>query len=139
MITGRNRWEGILRWWSRNREKQPQSTPVSSMRSFWGLMHAYWLSDRWQEAWWLTAIIVALTALSAMASVWFAEASGELVSAIAFLHNSQNATTLSSLLASAATLAGIVVLKEVGFHCGPTLLLDDAASKVARLARPALQ
>lgn len=95
--------------------KQPQPTPVSSMRSFWGLMWAYWFSDRWQEAWGLAAIIVVLTALSAMASVWFAEASGELVSAIAFLHHSENPTTLKSLLASAVTLAAIVVLKEVGF------------------------
>ncbi|MCG5481283.1 MAG: ATP-binding cassette domain-containing protein [Ensifer alkalisoli] len=85
------------------------------MRSFWGVMGAYWLSDRWKEAWGLAAVIIVLTALSAMASVWFAEASGELVSAIAFLHHPQNATTLTSILASAGTLAGIVVLKEIGF------------------------
>lgn len=85
------------------------------MCSFWGLMRAYWLSDRWQVAWGLTALIVVLTALSAMASVWFAEASGELVNAIAFLHHPQNPTTPASLLASAATLVAIVVLKDVGF------------------------
>ncbi|MCA1409280.1 ABC transporter ATP-binding protein/permease [Ensifer sp. IC3342] len=85
------------------------------MRSFWGLMWAYWFSDRWREAWGLAAIIVVLTALSAMASVWFAEASGELVSAIAFMHHPENPTTLRSLLITAATLAGIVVLKEIGF------------------------
>lgn len=104
-----------MHWRSRKRVKQPQTTPVSSMRSFWGLMWAYWFSERWREAWGLAAVIVVLTALSAMASVWFAEASGELVSSIAFLHHPQNPTTLSSILAGAATLAGIVVLKEVGF------------------------
>lgn len=85
------------------------------MRSFWGLMFAYWLSERWKEAWGLAAIIIVLTALLAMASVWFAEASGELVGAIAFLHHPENPTTLRSLLASAATLAAIVVVREVGF------------------------
>lgn len=94
---------------------QPQSGPVSSMRSFWGLMFSYWLSDRRREAWSLAAIIVVLTALSAMASVWFAEASGELVSAIAFLHHPEKPTTLQTILASAATLAKIVVVKEIGF------------------------
>lgn len=96
-------------------EKQTQSTPVSSMRSFWGLMFAYWFTDRWREAWGLAAIILVLTALSAMASVWFAEASGELVSAIAFLHHPENPTTLKAILSSAATLATIVVVKEIGF------------------------
>ncbi len=63
----------------------------------------------------LAAIIVVLTALSAMASVWFAEASGELVSAIAFLHHPENPTTLKTILESAASLATIVVVREVGF------------------------
>ncbi|WP_429132616.1 ABC transporter ATP-binding protein/permease [Ensifer sp. 4252] len=85
------------------------------MRGFWGLMCAYWLSESWYEAWGLAAAIIVLTALSAMASVWFAEASGELVSAIAFLHHPDNPTTLRAILASAATLASIVVVKEVGF------------------------
>ncbi len=85
------------------------------MERFWGLMRAYWVSERWQQAWSLTAIIILLTALSAMASVWFAEASGRLMSAIAFLHSPENPTTARALLASAATLVGIVVLKDVGF------------------------
>lgn len=102
-------------WSSRKLDEQPHSTSVSSMRSFWGLMFAYWRSDRWQEAWGLAAIIVVLTALSAMASVWFAEASGELVSAIAFLHHPENPTTLKTILSSAASLATIVVVREVGF------------------------
>ena len=74
-------------------EGRPGRTPVSAMRRFWGLMRAYWLSERWPEAWSLTAVIILLTALSAMASVWFAEASGRLMSAIAFLHSPQNPTT----------------------------------------------
>lgn len=104
-----------MHWWSDSREEPSYSTPVSSMRSFWGLIGAYWLSDKRYEAWGLAAIIIVLTALSAMASVWFAEASGELVSAIAFLHHPQTPTTLRALLATAATLAAIVVVKDVGF------------------------
>lgn len=104
-----------MHWRRRNGREQPQLTPVSSMRGFWGLMCAYWLSESWHEAWGLAAAIVVLTALSAMASVWFAEASGELVSAIAFLHHPDNPTTLREILASAATLASIVVIKELGF------------------------
>ncbi|TIT25498.1 MAG: hypothetical protein E5W86_15275, partial [Mesorhizobium sp.] len=44
--------------------RQPPLTPVSSMRPFWGLMRAYWFSDRWKEAWTLTLVIALLTALS---------------------------------------------------------------------------
>ena len=46
------------------------------MRSFWGLMRAYWFSDRWKEAWGLTLVIALLTALSSKASVWMAEEIG---------------------------------------------------------------
>jgi len=91
------------------------SNRVSSMQSFWGLMLAYWRSERWHEAWGLTGAIIVLTMFSSMASVWFAEASGELVGAIAFLHHPQNPSTLRSILTGAAMLGGIVVLKEVGF------------------------
>lgn len=90
------------------------STPVSSMQTFWGLMWAYWLSPRWREAWGLSAGIVVLTTLSAFASVWFAEASGQLVSDIAFLHRPRGATALQPLLMTAATLVAIIVLQNVG-------------------------
>lgn len=104
-----------MSWWSRSEEGRPQATAVSSMRSFWGLMIAYWQSEKWRQAWGLTAVIVILTALSAIASVWFAEASGRLVSAIAFLHTPPHEPTLKPILTSAATLAAIVVLQNAGF------------------------
>ena len=72
--------------------RSPPLTPVSSMRSFWGLMRAYWFSDRWKEAWALTAVIALFTAASSKTSVWMAEASGELVNSIAFFHDPGNAT-----------------------------------------------
>lgn len=85
------------------------------MRSFWGLMRAYWFSDRWKEAWGLTLVIALLTALSSKASVWMAEASGDLVNSIAFFHDPTNAAPLASLLTSAGTLLLLVLIKDAGF------------------------
>jgi vitamin B12/bleomycin/antimicrobial peptide transport system ATP-binding/permease protein len=85
------------------------------MRSFWGLMRSYWVSERWKEAWGLTAVIALLTALSSKASVWLAEASGELVNSIALFHDPENATPLTTLLTSAGLLVLLVLLKDAGF------------------------
>lgn len=85
------------------------------MRSFWGLMRAYWVSDRWKEAWTLTLVIALLTALSSKAGVWFAETSGELVNSIAFFHDAANTTPLRTLLVNAGILVMLVVLKDAGF------------------------
>lgn len=85
------------------------------MLNFWGLMRAYWMSDRWKEAWGLTLVIALLTALSSKASVWMAEASGELVNSIAFFHDPTNLTPLASLLTSAGTLLLLVLIKDAGF------------------------
>lgn len=84
------------------------------MRSFWGLMRAYWFSDRWKEAWFLTLIIALLTALSSKAGVWFAEASGELVNSIAFFHDAANTNPLSTLLTNAGMLVLLVIVKDAG-------------------------
>ncbi|RUU01089.1 ABC transporter ATP-binding protein/permease, partial [Mesorhizobium sp. USDA-HM6] len=90
-------------------------TPVSSMRTFWGLMRAYWFSGRWKEAWTLTLVISLLTALSSKAGVWFAMASGELVNSIAFFHDAANTNPLQALLTNAGILMLLVVLKDAGF------------------------
>ena len=85
------------------------------MRNFSGLMRAYWFSDRWKEAWTLTLVIALLTALSSKASVWMAEASGELVNSIAYFHAAENASPMAALLGAAGTLLFLVVLKDAGF------------------------
>ncbi|TIU70677.1 MAG: ABC transporter ATP-binding protein/permease, partial [Mesorhizobium sp.] len=90
-------------------------TPVSSMRTFWGLMRAYWFSDRWKEAWTLTFVIAALTALSSKAGVWFAVALGELGNSIAFLHDAANTHPLQTILTNAGILVLLVILKDAGF------------------------
>ncbi len=84
------------------------------MRSFWGLMRAYWLSDRWIEAWALTVVIAFFTAAASKASVWMAEASGELVNSIAFFHDPSNTTPLPYLLNSAGLLLLLVFVKDAG-------------------------
>jgi ABC-type uncharacterized transport system fused permease/ATPase subunit len=81
--------------WLAGFKEKTDATPVSSMRTFWGLMRAYWLSDRWKEAWALTLFIAVLTALASKASVWMAESSGDLVNAIAFYHDRTNGAPLS--------------------------------------------
>jgi ABC-type uncharacterized transport system fused permease/ATPase subunit len=104
-----------LKEWKLGAPGPPLLTPVSSMRTFWGLMRAYWFSERWREAWALTAMVVLLTALASKASVWMAEASGDLVNAIATYHGPDNETPLAYLLTSAGTLLLLVLLKDAGF------------------------
>lgn len=89
-------------------------TAVSSMRSFWGLMRAYWLSERWKEAWSLTVIIALFTAAASKTSVWMAEASGELVNSIAYFHDPGNEAPLSATLTAAGSLVLLVILKDAG-------------------------
>ena len=84
------------------------------MRSFWGLMRDYWISDRWKEAWTLTIVIALFTAASSKTSVWMAEASGELVHSIAFFHDAGNATPLASVLNNAGLLVLLVFIKDAG-------------------------
>ncbi len=84
------------------------------MRSFWGLIRAYWFSDHWKEAWSLTIVIALLTALSSKTGVWFAEMSGELINSIAFYHDAANTTPLRSLLTSAGMLVLLVIIKDAG-------------------------
>ena len=88
---------------------------VASMTTFWGLMRAYWLSDRWMEAWLLTIAIAALTAAASKASVWMAEASGELLNSIVNIHDPFNQSPLGTILTNGGVLVVIVVVKEFGF------------------------
>ena len=85
------------------------------MRRFWGLIRAYWISERWKEAWALTIVITVLTALASKASVWMAESSGDLVNSIAFFHDPENPTPLHSLLTSGGWLLSLVLIKDACF------------------------
>lgn len=83
------------------------------MRSFWGLMRAYWFSERWVEAWTLTLVIALVTALSSKADVWFTVAAAELATSIAFFHNAANTTPIKTVLTNAGLLVLLVVLKDL--------------------------
>ena len=56
-----------------------------------------------------------LTAISSKASVWIAEASGELVNSIAYFHDPRNESPLNSLLTGAGMLVSLVVFKDIAF------------------------
>ncbi len=98
----------------RKNKNNTSLTPVSSMRGFWGLMRAYWLSDRWKEAWGMTLAIAVLTAVSSKMGVWWAEYSAELVNSIAYFHSPHNAAPLQHLLTAAGMLVLVTLGKDVG-------------------------
>ncbi|WP_182549960.1 ABC transporter ATP-binding protein/permease [Phyllobacterium myrsinacearum] len=85
------------------------------MHSFWGLIRAYWVSDRWREAWALTLAILLLTAAASKTSVWMAVASGELLNSIVNIHDPLVLDPLAGILSSAGFLVLLVLIKEVGF------------------------
>lgn len=84
------------------------------MCGFWGLMRAYWFSNRWKEAWTLTVVIALFTAASSKTSVWMAEASGELVNSIAYFHDPGNVSPLAAVLGNAGLLVLLVILRDAG-------------------------
>lgn len=99
---------------SRSRRRFGRST-VASMTTFWGLMRAYWLSERWMEAWLLTIAIAVLTGAGSKASVWMAEASGELLNSIVNIHDPFSQHPLATILANGGLLILIMFVKEAGF------------------------
>ncbi|MGB6116663.1 MAG: ABC transporter ATP-binding protein/permease [Mesorhizobium sp.] len=95
-------------------QSEPPRTPVSDMRTLRGVLAAYWLSERWKEAWSLTLIITLLTALASKASVWIAVASAELVTSIAFFHDPRTLDPMNTMITSAVTLVALVIMKDAG-------------------------
>lgn len=88
--------------------RRPWATPVSGMRSFWGLLLAYWASTRWVEAWSLTVGIFALTTVLSKSSVWAATASADFLSSIVRFHSPPiGVDPVAILLAAVAAFAAI--------------------------------
>ncbi len=90
------------------------ATPVSSMRSFWGLLRAYWVSEKWREAWALTAAVALLSAAASKSGVWLAQASGAFISTIASFPD-LGASGITDVLTAAGVLVGLAVLKFAVF------------------------
>jgi len=84
------------------------------MRTFWGLMRAYWFSDRWKEAWTLTIVIAALTTLLSKTGVWLALMLGELTNSVNYYHDAANTSPLRTLLTNAGLVMVLFVLKDAG-------------------------
>ena len=81
---------------------------------FWGLLSAYWLSERWREAWLLTVIIFAITTLLSKASVWVALASADFLASLANFHSSDAVDPVQVVLLAAAAYLGIFVARAAG-------------------------
>lgn len=86
---------------------------VSSMTSFWGLMRAYWISERWKEAWGLTLAIFLFTAFISKTTVWVAEASGHLMNSIVNVNSAPVQNPLMVIAANAGILVVLMLAKDV--------------------------
>lgn len=86
---------------------------VKRLSGFWGILFAYWVSERWREAWLLTAIILVMTTLLSKASVWVAFASADFIASLANFHTLEGGHGRVILLAGAAYLA-IFVARTAG-------------------------
>ena len=75
--------------------------------TFWGLVSAYWLSDRWREAWGLTVVVLAITLLISKAAVWAAKASADFIASLAEFHRAGAADPARVILLSALAYFGI--------------------------------
>ncbi|WP_068117443.1 ATP-binding cassette domain-containing protein [Tropicimonas marinistellae] len=80
---------------------------MKSLTGFWGLLGAYWVSERWREAWLLTAVVIAMTTLLSKSSVWVAMASADFLASLANFHSIDSGAKPARvvLMAAAAYLA----------------------------------
>ena len=84
------------------------------MRGFWGLLFAYWTSERWVEAWSLTIGIFALTTLLSKSSVWAATASADFLNAIVRFHTPAAGIDPVTLLLTSVAAFGAIHLGRTG-------------------------
>ncbi|OSP55952.1 ABC transporter ATP-binding protein/permease [Pseudoruegeria sp. SK021] len=84
---------------------------MNRYRSFWGLLSAYWVSERWREAWFLTVLVFAITTLLSKASVWAALASADFIAALAGFHDDAVVNPSRLLLTAALILVGVHVCR----------------------------
>jgi ABC-type uncharacterized transport system fused permease/ATPase subunit len=96
---------------------------IAALTTMPGLLKAYWLSERWREAWLLTVGVVLLTAASSKSGVWVAEASGTFIAAIAGLHDAGTGGSVAAIGNAALLLIGFAALKTVVFIGTRHLLL----------------
>ena len=89
---------------------RPGATEVSGMQRFWPLITAYWTSERWVEAWSLTAAMFAITTLISKSSVWVATATANFLSAIVSFHSTPDGSDPVAILTSSIVMFAAVNL-----------------------------
>ena len=82
--------------------------------TFWGLVTAYWVSDRWREAWTLTVVVLAITALISKAAVWTATASADFIASLAEFHRADTGEPARVILLSALAYFAISFSRSAG-------------------------
>lgn len=82
--------------------------------SFWGLVTAYWFSERWREAWALSAIVLVMTLLVSKAAVWAATASADFIASLAEFHRSGAVDPGRVILLAGLAYFGISVSRSAG-------------------------
>ncbi|WP_116134518.1 ATP-binding cassette domain-containing protein [Tropicimonas sp. IMCC34043] len=88
---------------------------MKDLEKFWGLVASYWLSERWREAWTLTAIIFAMTTVLSKASVWTATASADFLASLAGFHRADaGVDPVRVVLMAAAAYVAIFVARSGG-------------------------
>ncbi|MBB97301.1 MAG: ABC transporter ATP-binding protein [Rhodobacteraceae bacterium] len=88
---------------------------MGKITSFWGLLAAYWVSDRWREAWILSAVVIGLTTLLSKASVWTAMASADFLASLTGFHSGDlGPQPVHAVLLAALAFFGIFVARTAG-------------------------
>ena len=88
---------------------------MGRLTGFWGLLTAYWLSERWREAWLLTAVVIAMTTLLSKSSVWVALASADFLAALTGFHDlGADVDPVATLFLAAGAYLGIVFARTAG-------------------------
>ena len=87
---------------------------LKRLTTFWGLVSAYWFSERWREAWLLSVIVLAITVLLSKAAVWTATASADFIASLAEFHRPDVADPARVILLSALAFFGIAFSRSAG-------------------------
>ena len=111
---------------------------MQRLTGFWGLLSAYWLSERWREAWLLTVVIFAITTLLSKASVWVALASADFLASLANFHSTApEADPARIILLAATAYLGIFLARAAGIALRH--FLSTTLHRRARLAGRPIQ
>ncbi len=90
--------------------RSERTTEVSQMRTFWGLLLAFWRSAQRREAWLLAIVIAAITWFVSKVGIWIAESAGAFESAKASYQTPGNLDPLGRFETAALMLVAMVTV-----------------------------